>query len=744
MRMKDIMTEERLLRRFDAVHVEMLLRSWDKITSMSSRLFEELDYKILFDCEEVLIPFRSLSEAPVCAMLSEGGHPTDGNDFLFLLIRQIIGRWNSLVGQLSSLKSPGEDGESQEPPIHPSSLVPGSGGSAALQRVTSLSAGELDVMLGHFWNVESQSFSVDRLESELFDRILLLRHCPPEIMNPMKYLRRKFAFRQENAGGDVRWKEKSIHLSLFGFYFANELNRVLYDDTRCLFEDFAKPSDGADQFCDNVNDATEQTDDDYRFRGVIEDTFHTLDYEQIRSFLEGVRSVLQLAVTQGETWINDNNFDEVLGRVMNLSRDRVEREHGFIFETFGFPVLRSAQAQLLLSMSSTQMASMLRWTGFQLSSEAYLFSGFPLRMKEQLLPRDLNAIESAISDMRASVGVHDTLNRVDEFARDVLTLYEGEMRKAATRTPNRNLACFLRDDNPFCDESDPIFAILPTNVRLRHYVSLRSHLHQLKLSLVYDSECTSDTKDTEVTELGDEPVEALSPNAWLWDEGTSMDVDQQCDQPMAQVDKFWFETARTEMCLHEATSGQLCEQEGLQPKVSLIQSWWRRLNTRRDATSAIAGHVNLTSCKEASTLRIQAWWRRVSRNLETYSCIDMSDVDENSAMGEEMLLDEVSMAVDGRNDRTTWTYDSLYGDNIAPTRTMYGGSDEELETRRWLNDNELPQSLLTSVRPLGARNVKDIALLVKEYPELLNDIGLTPLDTLKLKKAVNGSKTKSE
>jgi hypothetical protein len=55
--------------------------------------------------------------------------------------------------------------------------------------------------------------------------------------------------------------------------------------------------------------------------------------------------------------------------------------------------------------------------------------------------------------------------------------------------------------------------------------------------------------------------------------------------------------------------------------------------------------------------------------------------------------------------------------------------------RRWLNDNRLPQSVGDLMVDLGAREIGDIPLIIREFESDLQV--LKPLDAIKLKKAIN-------
>jgi hypothetical protein len=70
------------------------------------------------------------------------------------------------------------------------------------------------------------------------------------------------------------------------------------------------------------------------------------------------------------------------------------------------------------------------------------------------------------------------------------------------------------------------------------------------------------------------------------------------------------------------------------------------------------------------------------------------------------------------------------------THNTYGGVQEEITMRSWLNDNRLPQLVGDILLTLGARDIEDVTLLVEEQPDVLHK-ELVLLDFLKLKRTVS-------
>ena len=81
------MKPELLQKCFSSITVTHIAALWEWVVSGVNQFLWKMDYKISWQYEGIHIAFKTLEEAPLVALLSEGTkHPTDGNDILFLLI----------------------------------------------------------------------------------------------------------------------------------------------------------------------------------------------------------------------------------------------------------------------------------------------------------------------------------------------------------------------------------------------------------------------------------------------------------------------------------------------------------------------------------------------------------------------------------------------------------------------------------------------------------------------------------
>ena len=194
--MGDIMKRERLMRRFDRIHTKHMLSLWERVVGGVNCLLEELECKAAWGCALIDIPFNDIEEARLISLLSEGTDPSDGFDSLFLIINQIISRYNNFVRQLSEVgKNESPCDMLDEYSIHPKFIMSGSGGAAVVNHLAILSRFEIESLVAGCWAGDLGHFDMPKLQQSLKYASSLLR-LPPSILNPMDCLRTKFVFRR--------------------------------------------------------------------------------------------------------------------------------------------------------------------------------------------------------------------------------------------------------------------------------------------------------------------------------------------------------------------------------------------------------------------------------------------------------------------------------------------------------------------------------------------------------------------
>jgi hypothetical protein len=245
--------------------------------------------------------------------------------------------------------------------------------------------------------------------NECLKHELLLHVQRPLLLNPMSYLRERFSFRNEthaNAANQELSESDGISICRDGNYFANAQDCQLYNDMCELLGDLWSKG------CGDI-------------RRTFEDAFHALDYNELRSVLEGTRSILKLLDAEGMQQMDD--LGEALCTAYNVSQDQLASERLLIFSELGFPEFNNAQFDLLVSLKNAEFVEMVRFVGLQLASEAYQFSGLALCMKEPLGDITWRELDIRLEELKSMEGLEATLGFLDEFVCDVLSFYEAQI-----------------------------------------------------------------------------------------------------------------------------------------------------------------------------------------------------------------------------------------------------------------------------------------------------------------------------
>jgi hypothetical protein len=177
--MGDIMNEDIIRARFDA-DADHVLGLWQRASEGLNSFIGRSDCNVLWQCEEVEIPFTDVNEAPLIHLLSEGEHPTDGHDFLFLIINSISNRYGTFVRTLAEFEVEDRDVNNVDTLLHPKFVVKGSYGAVALHNSVVLSDPELNLLVQGGWSSESQSYEWQKIDEALRQvRNVLANRCRP-------------------------------------------------------------------------------------------------------------------------------------------------------------------------------------------------------------------------------------------------------------------------------------------------------------------------------------------------------------------------------------------------------------------------------------------------------------------------------------------------------------------------------------------------------------------------------------
>ena len=156
--MSDLMNRERLARRFDPIHTQHILSLWERIVIATEGLLKELDYKAAWGCTLIAIPFKRIEDACLVSLLSDGVDPTDGYDSLFLIINQIIDRYNTFLRQMLEISKTEIPAAQDDYSIHPKFIMSGSGGAAVVNHLAILSSFEIENLVAGSWSAHLGMF----------------------------------------------------------------------------------------------------------------------------------------------------------------------------------------------------------------------------------------------------------------------------------------------------------------------------------------------------------------------------------------------------------------------------------------------------------------------------------------------------------------------------------------------------------------------------------------------------------
>ena len=391
-------------------------------------------------------------------LLSVYDHPTDGCDYFFIIINQLIQKYNQFI-----LKMFNQDTKE----VLPLALL--GPYSAALKSLRFFNTEDFSLLVDGYRKKNEDDYEINALETHI-ERLLAPIHFT--VKPPIQFLRTKFQFRT----GIISDKEVNNDQGITGLKSSTGHYFVHTQDVQ-LFETCLKHAT-------KLSSQSSMVD----LSSFFTSNFHSLDYEQLREVLEGLRNLLQSTVFYDDQTLHQCLKNNELDDTIDLN-------------DFGFPSSLSVpQAGLLLSLKTTQIIPFIQYLGFQLASESYNFAALPLSMKSLLSACQKKALRHNIIEAFNSIGSGRTLQLLREFKEDILGFYQRIFREECNQHAKEKMKDFLESNN-FSDGSDPIFSALPDDITTRHYVALHQELHQLHLSLLsreHDVENDDDLNDDEV------------------------------------------------------------------------------------------------------------------------------------------------------------------------------------------------------------------------------------------------------
>ena len=501
MKLRDIMDERLLRARFGVVHATHLQSLWLRVVDKVNSFLSANESRVMFDCENVAVSFSDLRDVPLIQILSEAEHPSHGHDILFLVINDLLMRYNNFIISVSMFKNSRSVHEPEE--IYPMALVRGSKQSIAIKVLSAEVASGLGNLIESYW--EERSFALDGLLGAIqreFDVIGSLQ----TVKAPLSFLRERFAFRDCYVGTNkiLNENEQCFFSPNKQFYFAQREDWMLYEDVR---EKAMRKYiiGGKDVSCS------------IRHKMIV--TFQSLGHGEWSSLLEGMRNTLDRLDLS-----NTNEFGEAIKSLGIGSLQAV-----------GFPAMDGAGLALVNTLSEDDILEFIDICGEQLSSEAYQFNRLPTRLSEPILADVRELLETNIyllMQTKSSKLIHD---EIQAFCEDTLSFYEPHIVTVSEQS-NEPLGSYLRRNNAW-DSSDSICAALPSKLGIRNYTDIRKVFHQLKLRLQQTEYCVIKS-DSEVLHLN-----ATDSKAWKWVARPSHNLGGEENTRSSIFDRLWFEEA---------------------------------------------------------------------------------------------------------------------------------------------------------------------------------------------------------
>lgn len=613
--MENLMDESLLETRFDRDRVHRLLTLWTRLCDRFRRFIHENKGIVHVDCTEVTIPFPALEKATLIQLLSEGDHMTDGNDYILLIVNDIVQQYNGFIGKIEEIV--GDTNKLSSRTIHPRLISSVCGASALLDHPSKPIGQSLTWVAECSWEESSDDFNLNTMSRlmKLFVNPRLNR-----IGNPTTLLREKFCFRrEEESDSDGARMECEIN-HVGGVYFANRQDYELADEL--------------------LSGLTER---DRTITSALNLNFRTLGYADLRTLLEGCRNCFAL-------WSNE--YDGLtLRNIIDLSSSKSSAEGPTgALNQHGFPCLSSSQERFLLGLNLAGLAELVQFVTYQLGSESYHYAALPQRLSYRLQENSQQQLLTSIQ-ARERMALSQTVAEIEDFTENVLSYYESLIVEASS-IKNWSLCDYLHKNN-FCDRSDPIFSLIPTTCTLRNYIHLRQILHQKRLSLLFTAGGERSEKSVSFDEEGfpySHPTKAIH---WLWkEEGDNSESPPERVQSKNDRERswrLWFEDLKCSRLPddaktppdHDTTCMALAEDTPAAVGQAVDPSEADLKRPDKSSMTEVTAKDTVSPDKQrfCAAWKIQRWWRRELTMMDITSCATESSQNTSAPW------DDISTAV---------------------------------------------------------------------------------------------------
>lgn len=336
--------------------------------------------------------------------------------------------------------------------------------------------------------------------------------------------------------------------------------------------------------------------------------FHHFGYDSLRHMLEGIRNVFDLLVSHERSSITAvfNTFEEAVNQASGTETDKST------LIMMGFPSYSESQQEMLMKLTPHDIFEMILHVGKQLARESYVFQEYPARFKDDLGQKSSSELKRSIVKEMQRRGEDQVASDLDEFVND-LKFYEryllspqGQNATLHQDVTMTSLRHYLKENN-CCDESDPIFNILPGDISISNYVGLRLELYQLRLFVLsHRSMHNKDDKDEKhITTKESFYSKPVRGSCWLWSSDQDISTDKDDTETVHGTEfltrKLWFEETQIQHEIHQDNINDICD------------TLPTPVHTNKGAENSVAKieqNVELRNSLAANT--IQRWWRSLA------------------------------------------------------------------------------------------------------------------------------------
>ena len=312
-----------------------------------------------------------------------------------------------------------------------------------------------------------------------------------------------------------------------------------------------------------------------------------LEYNELQSMLLGITNTFAFKGDELNCLNQWSHFCNVLSTVLATPTPSADD-----IKSVGFPQLNEMQINHLLSLDPPHLHQFIEFIGYQLASEAYLFSKLSVRKKESMSIKSRNLLRGHL--LARNQKKEKFINILKAFVKDVLSYYENLILVALD---SEKLSAFLQQNN-LCDEEDlKIISLFPDDLSVGNYVSLRQELHQLTLMIEYQDSSILKSNDNDGHDAAQENV---NQHRWSYfeEDKTNALLPYQDELGKFLVFTPWFERFSVRDRVLNQDFDSDCDQLEMDSNaVAKIQKWWRN---RREIFAAS---------------RIQKFWRDRQRSI---------------------------------------------------------------------------------------------------------------------------------